>query len=140
METRDRNLELERQSKAARAAEEDEADDEDGFFGYVPEDSIQPPRAPTWNDKLLRELGAFPEAIQRATYSLIGQLAAGDKHAFQGVKRLKLNRNILRQRIGHSHRLLFRIDHEKLTILSVIDRRDLEKTIQSLVKGKELKD
>ena len=55
------------------------------------------------------------------------------------MKRLKLNRNLLRQRIGHSHRLLFRIDHETLTVLSVIDRRDLEKTIQSLIKSKEPK-
>jgi mRNA-degrading endonuclease RelE of RelBE toxin-antitoxin system len=64
----------------------------------------------------------------------IGRMAAGESGAFAGAKRLRSNRDIVRQRIG-DHRLLFRLHPQTIELLALIPRRDLERRIKSLTAG-----
>jgi hypothetical protein len=64
---------------------------------------------------------------------MIGRLAAGELDAFSGVLRLKACPETYRQRIGASHRLLFRLTPDRLIVVDLIDRRDLDRRIKSLV-------
>ena len=92
----------------------------------------QPPRTPRYPKKFQESLEAVPDPVAREAVRLIGRLAAGDAAAFRGTKRLKLRHEILRQRVGQRHRILFRMDEEALEVLALIHRHDLERTIKRL--------
>jgi mRNA-degrading endonuclease RelE of RelBE toxin-antitoxin system len=63
---------------------------------------------------------------------LIGRIAGGELAAFAGSKRLKTAPGIYRQRISGDYRLLFRLHSDRLEILDLIHRRDLERKIKTL--------
>ena len=87
---------------------------------------------PAEDAALAEALETLPEAAARKALRLIGQLAAGDDNAFRGTRKLKLHTSLLRQRVGMDHRLLFRIEDRTLVAEAVVNRRDLERTIESL--------
>lgn len=84
----------------------------------------------------LQERPALKEArapqVAIAVLRLIGRLSAGDPDAFNGARRLQAHAEVFRQRVGLSHRLLFRLQKDILEIVALIHRRDLEKTIKLL--------
>jgi len=97
-----------------------------------PTPSGQPIRVPEFSKKFVESLASLPQTTVRHAFALIGRLVGGDEHAFVGVKRLKANREIYRQRVGADHRLLFRCHPASLEVLALINRRDLERKIKSL--------
>ena len=60
------------------------------------------------------------------------RLAGGEAAAFVGAVRLKACPSITRQRIGIDHRLLFRLLPERVQVVDLIPRQDLERRIKTL--------
>ena len=90
-------------------------------------ESAQPVRIPVFPGDFLKKKRDFPGFVTQAAMQLAGRLSSGEPAAFQGVKRLKLRRGILRQKVAGSYRLLFSIEKDELRIVDLINRRDLEK-------------
>lgn len=63
---------------------------------------------------------------------LPGRLAAGEAAAFAGVVRLKDCPATLRGRVGIDHRLLFRLLPDRVQVVDLINRRDLESRTKAL--------
>ena len=101
----------------------------------LPEDpaQVQPVRLPEFPRKFQQTLESFPRHVARNALAMIGGLAGGDLDAFTGVLRLKACPETYRQRIGINHRLLFRFTADRLVVIDLIDRRDLDRRIKSLI-------
>jgi hypothetical protein len=101
----------------------------------LPEDpaQVQPVRLPDFPRKFHQTLDELPRHVARNAVATIGRLAAGDLDAFMGVLRLKACPETYRQRIGANHRLLFRLTPDRLVVVDLIDRRDLDRRIKSLI-------
>ena len=78
----------------------------------LPEESAekQPPRLPQFRRQFGDDLRRVPVTVASAALRLIGRLAAGELSAFRGARRLSSNREVWRQRVGSSYRLLFRTE------------------------------
>ncbi|HEV7405836.1 MAG TPA: hypothetical protein VGO11_23025 [Chthoniobacteraceae bacterium] len=63
---------------------------------------------------------------------MIVRLAGGEPAAFAGVVHLRACVGMLRQRIGSEHRLLFRLLPDRVQVIDLINRRDLDRRIKSL--------
>ncbi len=87
---------------------------------------------PVFPNKFHDLLSTFPQHVSRAAMLLVGRLSVGDPAAFRGVKRLQRRNDVYRQRVGASHRLLFRLDPAHLEVVTFIHRADLERTIRGL--------
>ena len=77
-------------------------------------------------------LESLPKPVARGAMTMLGRLAAGEPPAYVGVVRLKACPATLRQRIGADHRLLFRLHPERVEVVDLINRRDLERRIRTL--------
>ena len=128
----DRLEELSRNATAASPVEE--ADAEEDWLEDAEQATMYPIRVPEFPQKFRDSLHDPPPRIVRHAMSLIGRMSAGESGAFAGIKRLKANRDIVRQRIG-DHRLLFRLHSHTIELLALIPRRDLERRIKSLISG-----
>jgi hypothetical protein len=109
------------------------APEAEGGGWLLDEESLdsQPIRVPRLPKKFHETLTDLPRPVASGALRLIGRLAAGDAAAFHGIKRLKLDHDVCRQRVGASHRLLFRLREDSLEILELLHRRDLERTIKA---------
>ncbi|HEY5345888.1 MAG TPA: SEC-C metal-binding domain-containing protein [Verrucomicrobiae bacterium] len=114
--------------------------DENG--GHDTEDSLllpadapesQPIRLIEFPKHFSQTLAPLPRHVARAAMIMIGRLAAGDSAAYVGALRLKATPNVMRQRIGSDYRLLFRLWPERMEVIDLINRKDLERRIKTLV-------
>jgi len=105
---------------------------EDELFVDTEEGLVQPLRVPRVPPKFHEALDAAPARIGRGALELIGRLAGGDPAAFRGMKRLQRNRSVCRQKVGATHRLLFRLEPRTLEVVALIPRQDLERTVRNL--------
>ncbi len=123
------NLQNEKKPAAPAPIERDAEDDL-----VLPEqnNSNQPVRLIDFPHKFQDTLNNVPKHVARAAMSMIGRLAAGEPSAFVGVVQLKACPTTLRQRIGSEFRLLFRL-RERLEVVDLINRRDLDRRIKTLV-------
>ncbi len=125
-------------SPAAPATPDDDARDaaEENLFlpGEVP--GNQPPRVMAIPTRFADTLHALPHTAARNTLLAIGRLAAGEPSVFHGVVRLKAIPSVHRLRIGSEYRLLFRLHPDRLEVIDLINRRDLEKRIRSLEESR----
>jgi uncharacterized protein YecA (UPF0149 family) len=80
-------------------------------------------------DQRLRDV---PRMVARATMTMLGRLAAGEPAAFVGAVRLKACPTVTRQRIGMDWRLLFRLLQDRIEVVDLIPRQDLERKIRTL--------
>src|SRR6185436_13071462 len=80
----------------------------------------------------LERLSEFPHHVGRSAMAVLGRLAGGDHVAFSGAKRLKSVPSIMRQRIGIDFRLLFRLLPDRIQVIDLIPRQDLERKIKTL--------
>lgn len=80
-------------------------------------------------DQRLRDV---PRMVARATMTMLGRLAAGEPAAFVGAVRLKACPTVTRQRIGIDWRLLFRLLSDRIEVVDLIPRQDLERKIKTL--------
>ncbi len=80
-------------------------------------------------DQRLRDV---PRAIARASLTILGRLAAGEPAAFVGAVRLRACPTVTRLRIGIDWRLLFRLHTDRIEVVDLIPRQDLERKIRTL--------
>ncbi len=127
--------ETQAQSNAGKTADPVEAQtdaEEESMFVAEQFLGSQPLRNPSYPKRFREQLDAVPEPVARETIRLVGRLGAGDAAAFHGTKRLKRRHEVLRQRVGRQHRLLFRLHEKILEVVALIHRRNLERTIKRL--------
>ncbi len=123
-------------TRAAAVAKPDPAnareDDEAAY--YLPEQPAgnQPLRIIEFPPKFRETLDDFPQQIARAALAMAGRLAGGEPAAFSGVVALKAIPGVYRQRIGIDHRLLFRVHPDRVQLIALINRRDLDRKIKGL--------
>ena len=127
-----REMERLRAAEPVAASAAKESDREEMLLLEEDTVEVQPVRLISHARGFSDQLASVPRPTARATLRLAGRLAAGDLSAFRGSRRLRLDRTLWRQRVGISHRLLFRLHPQELELLALIDRRDLEKTIKRL--------
>jgi mRNA-degrading endonuclease RelE of RelBE toxin-antitoxin system len=106
---------------------------EEHLLGAGTLEGKQPVRLPEFPRKFHESISALPPSVARACLGLAGRLAGGDPSAFTGVKRLKSLPNVYRARVSEDYRLLFRLHSERLEILDLINRRDLERKIRAMM-------
>jgi hypothetical protein len=123
------------QQKAAASPEEEAGAARDEEQLLLPQDApeVHPVRLADYPKQFLQTLGHFPRHVARAAVIMIGRLSAGEPAAFVGALRLKATPNVMRQRIGINYRLLFRLWPERLEVIDLINRKDLDRRIKTLV-------
>ena len=101
---------------------------------YMPEEALDAPelRLPRFPGDFLPKLEGLPANVAQSALRIVSGLSAGDRRAFKGVRRLKMNRDIWRQRIGTDFRLLYKLSPGEVEIIDLINRRDLERRIRTL--------
>lgn len=109
-----------------------EVEDENIHYLPVQPAGNQPLRLVEFPPHFLEILEDFPRQVARAALAMIGRLAGGEPAAFAGVVQLKAVHGVHRQRIGIEHRLLFRLQPDRLIVVDFINRRDLDRRIKSL--------
>ena len=76
-------------------------------------------------------LKEFPRHVARGALVILGRLA-GEAAAFGGAKRLKSAPTVVRQRVGIDFRLLFRLLPDRIQVIDLIPRQDLERKIKTI--------
>ncbi len=101
----------------------------------MPEEALgqQPVRLIEFPKKFEERLAALPRHVARNTMKTVGELAAGDAASFVGVVRLKSLPSVMRQRIGSDFRLLFRLLPDRVQVVDLINRKELDRRIKSLL-------
>lgn len=105
----------------------------DGIDDAEGEPAANAPRkiaVPHYTAAASRSLGELPRRVAADALQATAALAAGDAHAWSGVKHMRRAHDILSIRIGRSYRMLFRISEERLDVLDVIHRRGLDALLQ----------
>jgi hypothetical protein len=121
--------------KAAAAAESnlsEPAQKEDHLLLAEETFCPQPVRLPEFPRKFPDTLAGLPKPVARACLALIGRLAGGEPGAFAGSQRLQRVPDVYRQRVGGDYRLLFRLHADRVEVVDLINRRDLERKIKAL--------
>jgi hypothetical protein len=117
---------------ATTAEAEDDPEDDTALTLPGGIDSHQLPRPIDFPRRFHATLSHLPTQIGRAAMILIGRIAAGESAAFTGVVRLRATPDVLRVRIGRDHRLLFRLHPDRVEVVDLINRRDLDRRIEKL--------
>jgi hypothetical protein len=128
------DLETLRQN-AVSAAPSDEAEPDREEELLLPQDApeVHPVRLIEFPKNFQQTLAGFPRHVARAAVIMCGRLAAGEPAAFVGALRLKAVPNVMRQRIGSDYRLLFRLHPDHLQVIDLINRKDLDRRLKTLV-------
>ena len=82
--------------------------------------------------KFRETLATLPRVTARGVMTTLGRLAAGEPSAFVGLVQLKACTEILRVRIGIDYRLLFRLHADRVQVIDLINRKDLDRRIKQL--------
>ena len=119
------------QQDAARNTPE-EAADEAPMEDFEPIEALaaQSFRIPVFGERFRSSLRVVPDSVRRKAVLVASRIGAADVSAFQGLRRLKLNRDIYRQRVGRDYRLLFRLHKDEVEILDLVTRQNLEQVIR----------
>jgi hypothetical protein len=127
-------LEAERASLGRPAAEDDAAGEDPDA---EPEDTkiVLSFRIPVFTRRFRSRAEALPEPVRRRAVVLASRIAAGDEAALRGTRRLRLDPQLYRQRVGREHRLIFRLRAQELEAVDLVARKDLERTIRELAGG-----
>lgn len=129
---REMEQELE-QLRAAALANESKPDGEMEELGETFEvPGNQPVRLITFPKGFADTLAGFPKHVGRATMSRLGRLAGGEPSAFDRIKQLKAYPEVLRARISDKHRLLFCLEHDRIRVVDLIWRANLDRRIERL--------
>jgi hypothetical protein len=110
----------------------DDGDDDDEAEGEV--SAVRPRKIliPLYAAAAGRSLDAFPLRVAADALQITARLAGGDAHLWSGVKHMRRAHDILSVRIGRTYRLLFRAGDERLEVLDLVRRRDLDAALQRL--------
>ena len=125
---------LTRENEAIRAAQEipekskDEEDERDLEF-----EGNQPVRLIDFPEDFAETLAQFPTHVGRAVMKRIGLIAAGDNAGFDKVKQIKAYPGVLRARVSDKFRLFFTLTPDRVRIIDLIWRDDLDRWIKQLL-------
>jgi len=122
----------EERTQLASAANDREADEEEDLLLPQGAEENHPLRLIEFPRNFQERLSEFPHHVARGAMVMLGRLAGGDSAAFSGAKRLKSRPNVVRQRIGIDFRLLFRLLPDRIQVIDLIPRQDLERRIKTL--------
>jgi hypothetical protein len=109
-----------------------DTDHEDDLLMLQDAETNHPLRLIEFPSKFQDRLNEFPHHVARGAMVMLGRLAGGDAAAFSGAKRLKSAPTVVRQRIGIDFRLLFRLLPDRIQVVDLITRQDLERRIKTL--------
>jgi hypothetical protein len=109
-----------------------EADTEDELMLPEEAESQHPLRLIEFPRNFQERLKEFPRHVARGALVILGRLAAGEAAAFGGAKRLKSAPTVVRQRVGIDFRLLFRLLPDRIQVIDLIPRQDLERKIKTI--------
>lgn len=121
---------LREKQSATTAPEAPDAEDALLLPGKI--ESDHSPRPIEFPRKFNDTLALLPRQVGRAALIHIGRIAAGDPTAFAGAIRLQAAPDVMRVRIGQDHRMLFRLLPDRVQLVDLINRRDLERCIARL--------
>lgn len=124
--------ELRKQPASQSTADSHETEDDDQQSQPVQLEEIQPLRLIEYPKKFHETLTSLPRHISRSAQVLLGRLSAGEPSAFVGIVALRARPDTLRLRVGLDHRLIFRLHSNRLEVVDLINRRDLERRVKSL--------
>src|SRR5439155_4473107 len=109
-----------------------EADTEEELMLPEESESQHPLRLIEFPRNFHERLKEFPRHVARGALVILGRLAAGDAAAFGDAKRLKSAPTVVRQRVGIDFRLLFRLLPDRIQVIDLIPRQDLERKIKTI--------
>jgi len=109
-----------------------EADTEEELMLPEEAESQHPLRLIEFPRNFQERLKEFPRHVARGALVILGRLAAGEAAAFGGAKRLKSAPTVVRQRVGIDFRLLFRLLPDRIQVIDLIPRQDLERKIKTI--------
>jgi len=109
-----------------------EADTEEELMLPEEAESQHPLRLIEFPRNFHERLKEFPRHVARGALVILGRLAAGQAAAFGGAKRLKSAPTVVRQRVGIDFRLLFRLLPDRIQVIDLIPRQDLERKIKTI--------
>ena len=92
-------------------------------------------RIPVFSRRFRASLEGLPDPVRRRAVILASRIASGDEAALRGTKRLRLDRELYRQRVGREHRMIFRLHERELEAIDLVPRKDLERTLRELTRG-----
>lgn len=87
---------------------------------------------PHYANAASRSLAAVPAHVAAAALRECADLAGGDERAWSGVKHMRRAHEILSVRVGRTWRLLFRVLDDRLDVLELVHRRELDNAIARL--------
>jgi hypothetical protein len=88
---------------------------------------------PRFERRFVDALAEVPNTVAAETMRTVGTLSAGDGFAWRGVKQAKdMARQVLMQRVGIHHRLIFRVENGALEVLDLVTREQLLTTLKRL--------
>ncbi|HUS29498.1 MAG TPA: SEC-C metal-binding domain-containing protein [Kofleriaceae bacterium] len=112
-------------------------DDDAGDDGDALEPGSRNVAIPRFERRALDAIAEVPATVAAETMRTVGTLAAGDPFAWRGVKAAKdMPRQVLMQRVGIHHRLIFRSEGGNLDVLDLITREQLQTTLKRLRQGR----
>jgi len=129
-------LEALREAQAATPAEP-RADDapaeaEDPAEGEaMPALATRPTLLPVFSDVAARRLAEADRTLARTSLRVVLGLASGDPSVWGQAKRLQA-RDVMSARAGIHFRVLFRVNDERLDVLTIINRKELDATLRKL--------
>ena len=123
-----------RSSSGAAAADADGQEAEEGAEkdDDFQVDGYQPVRLLEFPKNFAETLAGFPRHVGRATMNRLGRIASGEPGAFERLKQLKAYPEVLRARVADKHRLLFCLTPDRVRVVDLIRRADLDRRIERL--------
>jgi len=121
-----------REVEASSPEIESEADPEDDFLPPEEGERNDPLRIIDFPRNFQEKLNELPRHIARNAMMTLGGIAAGDPASFVGALRLKTRPDVMRQRIGADYRLLFRLSAERVEVIDLCPRQELDRKIKTL--------
>lgn len=129
------DLESLRENAPPSSREETNATDaEEALLLPEEQSGSQPVRIIEFPKGFQEKLSSLPKSVARGTMTMLGRVAAGEPSAFVGAVRLKACPAVLRLRMGIDFRLLFRLLPDRVEVVDLIPRQDLERRIKTLLK------
>jgi hypothetical protein len=123
---------LTERAQPPESAGDPEADAEEELLLPQQAEENHPLRLIEFPRNFLERLNEFPHHVARGAMAVLGRLAGGDPAAFSGAKCLKGAPGVMRQRVGIDFRLLFRLLSDRIQVIDLIPRQDLERKIKTL--------
>ena len=92
----------------------------------------QPVRLIAFPKKFLETLAAFPQPVGRTAMQRLGRIASGEPTAFMDLVKIYDGEDLLRLRVAGDYRLLLQLFPERVQVVDVVNRKDLQRRLRTL--------